>query len=189
MLTPLYKSMLTLSCLLFCIASLAQTSQRRNVRLQSIGKDSVKLTLNKEYYLIEDSCAQIVRYARYDFKRRLFIGKFTDVNHGSPEHILATGEYNEEGLKNGAFISYYLNSNVQAKGSFKDNKFSGEWELFYEDGKPKLSFVAGENEIKILAAWDSEGKKIVDNGRGTFKANLGNIYWTGKLNDGKPEGN
>jgi antitoxin component YwqK of YwqJK toxin-antitoxin module len=179
---------LTAISLLLSITSVAQTSQRRNVRFVNVGKDSVKLTLNEEYYLIEDSCAQIIRYARFDFKQRLFTGKFKDVNHVNPEQIIATGEYNDKGLKNGEFISYYLNSNLQAKGSFKENRFTGKWDLFYEDGKPKLSFVASENEIQIVAAWDAEGKKIVDNGKGTYKANLGNIYWTGRLTDGKPDG-
>ena len=179
---------LTAISLVLSIASIAQAQPRRNVRFQSIGKDSVKLTLNQEYYLIEDSCAEIIRYARYDFKQRLFTGQFKDVNNANHEQVIAAGEYNEKGLKNGEFVAYYLNSNLQAKGSFKDNKFMGKWELFYDDGKPKLSFEASENEIKIIAAWDGEGKKIVDNGKGAYKANLGNIYWTGKLTDGKPDG-
>ncbi len=179
---------LTVTSLVLSMGSIAQTSQRRNIRLQNIGRDSVKLTLNEEYYLIEDSCAQIIRYARYDFKQRLFTGKFTDVNQANPEQVIATGEYNDKGLKNGEFVSYYLNFNLQAKGSFTENKFTGKWELFYDDGKPRLSFEAGENGIKIIAAWDADGKKIVDNGKGTYKANLGSIYWTGKLTDGKPDG-
>jgi len=179
---------LTFACLVLSIACIAQASQRRNVRVQHLGKDSVKLTLNEEYYLIEDSCAQIIRYAHYDFNQRLFTGKFTDVSRLDSNQVISAGEYNERGLKNGEFVSYYLNQNQQAKGSFKDNKFTGKWELFYEDGKPKLSFEATGDELKIIDAWDAEGKKIVDNGNGPYKANLGNIYWTGKLTGGKPDG-
>lgn len=148
----------------------------------------MKLTLNEDYYLIEDSCARILRYARYDFKQRLFTGKFRDVNFLNQDQVVAAGEYNERGQKQGSFLSYYLNNHLEAKGEFRENKFFGRWELFYEDGKPKLRFESNGDGIKIIDAWDREGKKTVNNGRGMYRANLGNIYWTGKLVDGKPDG-
>ena len=184
----LLRKFLPVICFFASLISIAQTPPQRNIRFKTLGKDSVKLSLNEEYYLIEDSCAQIMRYAHYDFKQRIFNGKFRDVNYLNPEQLISEGEYNDKGLKNGDFVSYYLNGNLQAKGSFKDNKFSGKWELFYDDGKPKLNFEAEGNDIKIIDAWDPQGKKIVDNGKGNYKADLGSLYWTGKLENGKPDG-
>ena len=185
----LIRKFITGGCLFTSLISFAQTGpQKRSIRFQNIGKDSVKLALNEEYYLIEDSCAQIMRYARYDFKQRIFTGKFRDINSLNGEQVVSEGEYTDKGSKNGDFVSYYLNGNLQAKGNFKNNKFFGKWELFYDDGKPKLSFEADENDIKIIDAWDPGGKKTVDNGKGTYKADLGGIYWTGKLLNGKPDG-
>ncbi|HEX7903182.1 MAG TPA: hypothetical protein VF487_04815 [Chitinophagaceae bacterium] len=171
-----------------CFTAVAQPQPKRTIHFQHIGKDSVKLHLNEEYYLIEDSCAQIVRYARYDFKQRIFTGKFKDANYSNPDLVVSEGNYNDKGLKNGMFISHYLNGNLQATGSFKDNQFAGKWDLFYDDGKPKLSFEANGNDIKIIDAWNDEGKKTVDNGNGVYKADLGSIYWTGKLVNGRPDG-
>jgi len=178
------------SCCCFIISfySVAQVQPKRSIRFQNLGKDSIRIALNEEYYLIEDSCAQIIRYARYDAKRRMFIGKFKDVNNSEDGKLVSEGEYNDNGFKNGDFVSYYLNGNLQAKGSFKDNKFSGRWDLFFDDGKPKLSFEANGNDIKIIDAWDEQGKKTVDNGKGNYKADLGILYWTGKLENGKPDG-
>ncbi len=53
---------------------------RRHVSFRTIDKDSVNLPLNDEYYLIEDSCAQIIRNSRFNFEKRKFYGKFTDVS-------------------------------------------------------------------------------------------------------------
>lgn len=168
--------------------SFAQVQPKRSIRFQNLGKDSIRIALNEEYYLIEDSCAQIIRYARYDAKRRLFTGKFRDVPNSDAGKLISEGEYNENGLKNGDFVSYYLNGNLQSKGSFKNNKFSGRWDLFFDDGKPKLSFEANGNDIKIIDAWDAQGKKTVDNGNGNYRADLGGLYWAGKLENGKPDG-
>jgi hypothetical protein len=183
----LLKKLLALTGCILTVSAIAQTSPRR-IRTEYLGKDSVKLTLNDEYNLIEDSCAQIIRYAKYDSRQRIFTGKFTDVNSSNPENIVSSGQYNEKGQKDGEFVSYYLNGNLQAKGSFKNNKFWGRWDLFYSDGKPKLSFDANEERIKLIDAWDTEGKKIVDNGNGSYRANLGTMYWSGKLVNGKPDG-
>ena len=184
----LTKNLLALTCSFILIVSVHAQTPKRSVRFASVGRDSVKLTLNDEYYLIEDSCAQIIRYAKYDFKQRIFTGKFTDVNSSNTDEVVASGQYNENGEKNGEFISYYLNGNPQSKGVFKDNKFQGRWDLFYSNGKPKLSFEADEKQIKIIDVFDAEGKKIVDNGNGAYRANLGTIYWAGKLVNGRPDG-
>ena len=124
------KNLLTLTCAsVLVVSAFAQTSPRR-VRFESVGKDSAKFAFNDEYNLIEDSCAQIIRYAKYDFKQRIFTGKFTDVNSSDKEKVVASGQYNEKGEKDGEFVSYYLNGNLQAKGNFKNNKFWGRWDLY-----------------------------------------------------------
>ena len=183
------RILLSLSfCMAIAIISFSQPPQKRSVRPQPIGKDSIKISLNEEYQLIEDSCASIVRYARYNFRERKFTGKFKDVSNADSALIVAEGTYNADGLKDGYFETRYLNGNLQAKGNFKSNKYFGKWELFYEDGKPKLSFEATDNNIKIVNAWNNEGKKIVDNGKGNYSVDLGSFIWSGKLTDGKPDG-
>src|SRR5580698_4278312 len=114
-------------------------AQKRHVNFKLIGTDSINLPLNAAYYMIEDSCAEITRYSHFDFTQKKFKGRFKDVSTGD-SIVVAEGFYSEGGLKNGLFTTHYLNGNLQAKGNFKDNKYDGHWEIFYENGQPELTF-------------------------------------------------
>ena len=175
-------------CTLISKFSAAQAPAKRSVRFQNLGKDSINLSFNEEYFLIEDSCAQIVRYGHMNLRQRMFFGPFKDVSKDNPAVIVAEGNYNQTGLKDGSFITHYLNGNLQSKGEYKENKVYGKWEFYYPDGRPKLFFDATTNDLKITDAWDEKGKKIVDKGNGNYTASVGNIIWSGKLNNGTPDG-
>src|SRR5688572_3049217 len=149
----------------------AQTPQKRNIRFRNLGNDSINLSFNNEYYLIEDSCADIVRYGHMNFKQRIFFGPFTDINKDN-QAIVAEGNYTSTGLKDGDFTIYYLNGNLQAKGAFKENKLSGKWEFFYPDGKPKIVFQAGGEQVRITDMWNDNGKKIIEDGNGSYSVDL-----------------
>jgi hypothetical protein len=164
------------------------TTVRRNVSFNFITKDSVNLPLNANFELIEEGCSQITRYAHLNMQERKFMGKFKDVSRANPQLVVAEGNYTADGLKEGSFISRYLNGNLQTKGNFKNNLFDGHWELYYEDGKPQLTFEANGTDVRIIDSWDTKGVKIIDNGNGNYKADLDGVYWKGKLLNGKPEG-
>jgi len=121
-------------------------------------------------------------------QQRKFTGRFKDVSKLNPQLVVAEGNYTADGLKDGSFISRYLNGNLQTKGNFKNNKLDGKWEMYYDDGKPKLTFEANGIDIKIIDNWDTKGSKIVDNGKGNYLVDLGELYWKGKLVNGKPDG-
>ncbi len=165
---------------LFYFSSSAQTFapvsntnvSRRTIRFNFIKKDSVNLSLNNEFDLIEDSCSEVIRYAHINMQQRKFFGPVKDVSRLTPGLVLTEGTYTPDGLKDGYFITHYLNGNLQAKGSFKNNKYDGKWEMYYDDGKPKLTFEATENDIKITDAWDNKGVKVVDNGKRNFRVYL-----------------
>jgi hypothetical protein len=175
-----------LSCLFICMAYAQNTS--RHISFRSIEKDSVMLPLNDKYYLIEDSCAQIIRYCRFNFQEKKFFGKFKDVSKVNPGLIVAEGTYTNDGLKNGSFTTHYLNGNLQSRGSFKDDTYDGKWEMYYDDGKPELTFEVINGDFIINAAWNSDGTKTVDNGNGIYTDSMDAWYWVGKLVEGKPEG-
>jgi len=160
----------------------------RRVRINFVAKDSVNLLLNEEFDLIEDSCAQIVRYAHLNMKDRKFTGNFKDVLRTDTGLVLTEGSYNSDGLKDGRFVAHYMNGTLQAKGSFKNNSFDGHWDLYYDDGKPQLSLDAVNSEISIADAWDKDGKKVITGGKGPYLINMGMISWKGKLLNGKPDG-
>lgn len=165
-----------------------QNMPRRSIRFRYINKDSVNLALNENFELIEDSCAQITRYAHLHPKERTFFGAFKDVSRLNNNLVLAEGRYSDDGRKDGSFITRYLNGNLQAKGNFKNNNYDGNWEIYYDNSKPRLMFSANEGDIKINNAWDEKDVKIVADGKGAYRVDLGSIYWQGKLLNGKPDG-
>lgn len=160
----------------------------RKINFRTIEKDSLDLSLDANYYLIEDSCAQIVRHARFNFDTRKFHGKFSDVSKQNPSIILTEGNYSTEGLKEGPFIVRYPGGSIEAKGNFKNDKFDGRWEFFYEDEKPKLVFEVKDGVCNIIDEWNADGSKIIDKGNGNYICDLTTYYWKGKLVNGKPDG-
>ena len=175
-------------CLLLTFTTFAQNRQQRRISMKNLGSDSLHIPFNESYYLIEDSCAQIIRQARFNAGQRNFYGRFKDVSVANPDLVVAEGSYTSDGQKEGEFTSYHLNGKPQASGSFKEDKLDGEWHLFYESGNPKLTFTASEDVITIVDAWDENGTKVVDKGTGKYQVNLSMIIWKGKLIDGKPTG-
>jgi len=173
-----------------CFVGLSQSrvASTRIVKLHNLGNDSVNISYTGKYQLIEDSCATIVRYAHYDAARRKFYGPFRDVTTGSPKTIVAEGAYNTSGLKEGDFTIHYLNGRLLSKVSYSNDNLTGRGELYYFDGKPKLVFEAGNNGVSILEAWNADGKKTVEGGKGNYKMIQGIVCWTGKLTNGKPDG-
>ena len=166
----------------------AKAGLKRTFRFNFINKDSIHLALSENFEMIEDSCSQITRYGHLNMMERKFTGKFKDVSRLNPTLILTEGNYSADGLKDGTFISRNLNGNVQSKGNFTKNKFDGRWEIYYDDGKPKLTFEANGKDIKIIDSWDAKGVKTIDNGNGNYQLDLEDIYWKGKLVNGKPDG-
>jgi len=160
----------------------------RNVSLNFFNGDSIKLSLSDNFELIEDSCAQIIRYARLEMPQRKFKGKVKDVSRANPQLVLTEGFYTEQGLKDGPFITRFLSGNLQARGNFKNGAYDGKWEIFYDGNKPRLTFEANGNHIKIIDAWDEKGNKTINNGQGNYRGAPGDMYWKGKLVDGKPDG-
>jgi antitoxin component YwqK of YwqJK toxin-antitoxin module len=180
---------LLLFCLLcsFSIAVMGQDVQRR-INFNPIDNDSLNMSLNADYNLIEDSCATIIRHVRFSFGTRKFHGRFTDIRKDNSAIILTEGNYNVDGLKDGIFILRYDNGNIRAKGAFKNDAFIGKWELFYESGKPELTFEANEGVYDITDAWDANGGKTVDKGSGNYVVDLQVFSWKGKLSGGRPDG-
>lgn len=169
--------------------SVAQETTR-NIRFKTfdIDRDSVVLPLNRNYYLIEDSCSEISRHAHFNFEKKIFFGKFRDVSRLDSNLVVAEGTYNNDGLKDGEFISRYLNGKLQAKGNFKNNQYDGKWEMYYEDGKPQLTFEVVDGVIHIADAWKVDGSKTVDKGNGNYSSEIDNVIWKGKLLNGRPDG-
>ncbi|NDK57595.1 toxin-antitoxin system YwqK family antitoxin [Pontibacter fetidus] len=178
----------TVLTLVLHLQGVAQQSKVRNIKIKNIAaSDSIHIPFNADYYLIEDSCAQIIRQTRFSPDRK-FYGTFRDVRRTNPEQVMASGTYTPEGLKTGLFTVYYANGKERATGNYEQNELTGTWKLFYESGNPKLIFMADKGKVTILDAWDENGKQLVTQGTGSYTTKIGSITWSGKLLNGKPEG-
>lgn len=181
--------LITFITAIYCYSATAQNvSVQRNISFKFIDGDSTRLSFNEEFNLIEDSCSQVYRYAHIDVEQKIYTGPFKDVSHADPKLIITQGAYTAKGLKDGPFIINYVNGTLQAKGNFKNGYFDGRWQVFYDTGKPKITFEANGRDIKIIDEWDAKGVKTVDNGNGVYRADMGFMYWKGKLVNGKPDG-
>jgi hypothetical protein len=94
----------------FCLTALLSinvSAQLQNVQRagysRALGGDSVDVSFRQDYFLVEDSCADIIRLCRFDRQERRFIGSFKDVSKLNPEQVVATGTYDEKGIKGRRF--------------------------------------------------------------------------------------
>lgn len=186
-----FLSPILITCLFCCTVAHAQVQRlSRSVHFNFIEKDSIKLAYNEDYDLIEDTCATFIRYAHINMNiGRKFIGKIKDVSRLDSNIITAEGNYNTAGQKDGLFTTRYINGQLRTKGNFVKDKVDGKWELYYDDGKPQLLFEATGDDMIITDYWDKNGHKEVNKGKGTYRVELGGIYWKGKLVNGRPDGN
>jgi len=173
----------------YCSVVCAQSRSARSVHFDFIAKDSIKLAFNDDYELIEDSCSQFTRYAHINMRiGRKYVGKVKDVSRLDPNVTVLEGTYSPTGEKEGLFTTHYINGQLRAKGNFLKDEMDGKWETYYDDGKPKLFFEVSGKDITITDSWNEKGKKLVDNGKGTYKVTTGSVYWRGKLVNGRPDG-
>jgi hypothetical protein len=178
-----------LGCATLANAQLIRTSTvTRNINIHFINRDSVNLSLNENFEMVEDSCAQVIRYGHLNMQERKFKGKVKDISKANPQLVLSEGFYTDNGLKDGPFIARFLNGNLQAQGNFKNGAYDGKWEIFYDNNKPRLTFEANGRNVKIIDMWDEKGVKIIDNGNGNYRSAPGDLVWKGKLLNGKPDG-
>ena len=163
-------------------------SQTRRVSFRTLGRDSINLHFDENYNLIEDTCSTVIRYGHFRGRERKFFGTFRDLNKYDPSIVLAEGKYTDDGKLDGSFKMNYLNGEPQAEGKFDKGEMIGPWVLYYPGNKRKLEFEGNSNQTKIINAWDAAGKQTVVNGTGTYRSDLDNVFWEGKLANGRPEG-
>lgn len=166
-----------------CITAIAQQRLRFNV----IGKDSVVFHYTDDYQLTYDTCATIIRRTHFDFAGNKFTAPFKDVSIAKPDIVLAEGIYDAEGQKQGTFITRYPDGTVASKGSYLNNKPTGEWAFYYKNGKPSAIYTIKDSTVHVNSVYTEAGEQVVKDGTGKYKGN-GSPLWQGKLVNGLPDG-
>lgn len=80
----------------------------------------------------------------------------------------AEGKYHL-GNREGLWVFYYANGQLEAKAQYVDGDFEGAFESYYENGSAALRLKFVDNKPKILAAFDSNGTVLVENGAGYYR--------------------
>jgi antitoxin component YwqK of YwqJK toxin-antitoxin module len=97
----------------------------------------------------------------------LFNGPVRDYMIGT-NRLVMEGRY-EMGSKSGQFTFYYLNGQTESSGLYADNKRTGKWETYHENGKlHKLTEYTNSNSYLLHALWDSLGNQLVNEGNGVW---------------------
>jgi hypothetical protein len=206
------KLLLTAFYFFLCFAAFAQKVPTISINATVINGDSIAVPFNYNYDLVEDGCANIIRYCHYNANSAKFRGPFTDVAKDNPNIILAQGNYDNNGLKEGKFVMHYFNGKLQAEGNYQKNQYDGDWVFYFENGNPSfkgnftdgnyngrcsfysedgrtlLTFIASGNSCSIIEALDKNGNKMISNGNGYYLGDqIAKINWQGKLLNGKPD--
>ena len=188
-----------------------QKARTRYLHSKIFDKDSVNIFLDENYYVIEDSCALIIRYAHYDFKKSCYTGTFIDVLKHNHSQIMSEGNYSNTGLKTGKFtlyypdgklrcsgtflddkyegdwVFYYPNGKLESKGNFKNGKYNSKWEFYFENGRPNVFMEVVDDNCNIVNCWTIDGTKTVEDGNGEYATYNSFLTWVGKLKNGVPD--
>ena len=90
----------------------------------------------------------------------------------------------------GECTHYYYNKQKKNEGSYKNGKKTGTWNYWYKNGKKKEKIQYKDGVENVIAAWNKDGKPLLDNGTGEYTGyhDNGVIRTTGMYRDGKREG-
>lgn len=85
---------------------------------------------------------------------------------------------------------YYFNKQKKSNGYNKDGKKTGIWNFWYKNGRKKEKIEYKEGVENIVAAWDKDGKPLIENGTGEYTGFYDNGIKknNGMYRNGKREG-
>jgi antitoxin component YwqK of YwqJK toxin-antitoxin module len=85
------------------------------------------------------------------------------------KHVMQKG-FMKKGQAEGSWETYYENGQLSSKGNFSNNEPSGLWAYWSDAGvQSQESFYEPNGTLKLLNTWDTKGKPVIVNGRGTFQ--------------------
>lgn len=99
-----------------------------------------------------------------------FIGSFAD--YSIDQIKLQEGSYNEDGIKDGIFKSYYPTGAFYSEGIYANGEISGTWTFYYENGSvdKKIRFAPSGF---IFEFWQNEeGRVLIENGTGKWNEEI-----------------
>ncbi|HEX2956971.1 MAG TPA: hypothetical protein VHO70_09060, partial [Chitinispirillaceae bacterium] len=80
--------------------------------------------------------------------------------------------YYSGGKKNGKFIYYYPDQSVKLVSHYTNDKRTGTWTSYHENGKVKKSIEYSDGKERLVKYCDKEGKDILNNLNGKYRSEL-----------------
>jgi antitoxin component YwqK of YwqJK toxin-antitoxin module len=155
-----------------------------------IQDDSIKMYFNERYHLVEKECFNYVRFTWVDSAGN-FNGYFED--NDAKGNLMSKGTY-INGIKHGYFEVYNPETKLISKGHYHKNEPIGEWNYFYENGKPERTLFLDENGVVLKKFFDKKGNCLVNEGKGDFEGLIAGsnnsiiLIAKGKVENGIPHG-
>lgn len=129
----------------------------------AISQDFKTVYYNSKWEITSMKFASFYRNSGFESNLLKFDSLVTDFYlNGSPEMI---GMY-DKGIKEGQFIYYYPNNKVRLITNYTNNKRSGVWTTFYENGAKNMVVEYNDGKEKLLEYNDQNGNKILKNLKG-----------------------
>ncbi|HWA34172.1 MAG TPA: hypothetical protein VG737_08590 [Cyclobacteriaceae bacterium] len=190
---PLKNPSLLIALLGLAYAASGQNEfERQPKSIQEVTKilnaDTVLFFYNRNWRLVFQACAEIVRVSRVNNATGYFDGSFTDYYKNSK--IAATGSYNNS-LKEGLFQVFYESGQLSQVGNYLKDKKNGIWEYYYENGNKQMTLAFRDGDLSMLELWDANQNKLVDGGNGHWVSRedpANSIELAGNVVNGKPDG-
>ena len=87
----------------------------------------------------------------------------------------AVNKTDSKGLKQGKWVSKYPGGSLKYEGYFNQNKPTGEWKRYHENGKIKALMTYRPNSERVFASLFDEGGKLY--AKGVFEGTLRDSTW------------
>jgi antitoxin component YwqK of YwqJK toxin-antitoxin module len=137
------------------------------------GQEIATIFYTQNWEITSANKATYYRFAFLNSSRDFFEGKFTDFSV-KDKKMIASGEYLSN-QKNGEFIKYFENGDIEQKGNYKYNCPSGRWYYYYLNGQLKMIIDFDEKDFKFIEYRDTSNNILLLNGTGKWEAEV-NVY-------------
>jgi hypothetical protein len=125
---------------------------------------------NKLWWICEKPVAAYYRIGTLSVDSAWFYtGKFKDFTIKG--QLVAEGEYNEKGQKDGLFRFYFPAGRLMASGKFWQDYMIGNWQWYYDNDSTMaiINFDGPTNDFKFVRYRSRNGKTVLENGSGDFE--------------------
>jgi antitoxin component YwqK of YwqJK toxin-antitoxin module len=129
-------------------------------------QDNLTVYFNCLGRIMKKECAQFYRKGKMDSTYLSLAGNVKDYYLND---TLALEGYLENSLLNGPAIYYHENGKIRSKGNYRNNKRTGVWTYFYNNGSPEKIINYVRDFPFIVAYYARSGKQHVVQGNGKYK--------------------